>query len=184
MRSKLIHHWFELSNAVTSHLKLTNNSYTLYSSSITSITYLGGIVNKTENNNVYLFTDVRVSKFKYKLSSKAADCFTMTQCKSEVLLDISLVEAIIRNVTPYISNVQVKTIEEVTFFRPRKKFVEAGDGCTKCHSFSNMELNHDCIKKGGVKSTVVKFIIALMLKRLVSICIRFNCSDIQCLFKR
>ena len=64
----------------------------------------------------------------------------MTQSKNEMLVDINLVDLIIRNVTPYISNVQVKTIEEVTVFRQCKHLVEFGDGCTTCGSFYNMEL--------------------------------------------
>ena len=93
----------------------------------------------------------------------------MTQRENEILVDISLVEAIIRNVTPYISNVQVKTIEEVTVFRQCKHFVEIGVGCTTCQSCYNMEPKQDCIKKGELNLLLLNLLLSLMVKRLASV---------------
>lgn len=93
----------------------------------------------------------------------------MTQCENEMLVDISLVEAIIRNVTPYISNVQVKTIEEETVFRQCKHFAEIGDGCTTCQSCYNMEPKRDCIKKGELNLLLLNLLLSLMVKRLASV---------------
>lgn len=79
------------------------------------------LVNQIKNNNTYSFIDVRVFKFKCQRLLKTADCTPTTQCKSDMLVDTSLAEPIINNVTTY--NSKVNTVDELTVRSQCKHFV-------------------------------------------------------------